>query len=117
MLEEFGKPQFVAAGEIVIASDSKATRTVAYVRRNETGNVELLSRRDGPSGSLYTLRECRPDGPTWRYLGEGESISALRKNMLDRKPGEFCGLVEGSIADVAVRHALAAIREIELKNN
>ena len=116
VVEGLGPIKFHVAREIVVASDPKATRDVSYVRRMPSGTVELLSKRDGPSGTLWTLREIRAAGPEWRYLADGETLEDLEKDFLERIPEEFCGTVADSIADVTARHALSAIREIELSS-
>ena len=111
---ELGDQPFYDAGEIIVASDPKAIRPFAFVRRNAEGNVELLSRRDGPVDKSYTLRECKETGPLWRYLAEGDSLSELAKNLSVHRNEMFSGLSEDSIADVTVKHALSAMREIEI---
>ena len=113
---ELGDQPFYDAGEILVASDSKASRIFAFVRRNADGNVELFSRRDGPSGQLYTLLECRETGPVYCLLAEGEDILDLAANRAERHQVLFSGLTDGSMADVKVRHAISAMREIELKS-
>ena len=114
IVEGLGSIEFHEANEIIVASDPKAKRDVSYVRRMPAGTVQLLSKRVGPSGTLWTLREVRTNGPEWRYLAEGETLAELSANLVVRKREEFCGTVEDSIADVTARHALSAMREIEL---
>lgn len=84
------------AQPIPVPSDSKARYTALQVTPKPGGTVEILSRRVGPSGTSFALREvdCRND--RFRYLGEGDT----REEALQRKdsPGPMADLFDGSIS-------------------
>ena len=89
-------PTAARAQPIPVPSDSKARYTALQVTPKPGGTVEILSRRVGPSGTSFALREvdCRND--RFRYLGEGDT----RGEALQRKdpPWPMADLLDGSIA-------------------
>lgn len=89
-------PAVALAQPIPVPSDSKARYTALQVTPKPGGMVEILSRRVGPSGTSFALREvdCRND--RFRYLGEGDT----REEALQRKdsPGPMADLFDGSIS-------------------
>ena len=93
IVEGLGSIEFHEANEIIVASDPKAKRDVSYVRRMPARTVQLLSKRVGPSGTLWSLREVRANGPEWRYLAEGETLAELSANLVVRKREEFCATI------------------------
>ncbi|MGQ0558611.1 MAG: zinc ribbon domain-containing protein [Sphingosinicella sp.] len=77
-----------AAGEFIhVPSDPRATYRLLEWRTLPNGNRESLSRRDGPSGTYYTVREIDCGAMQFRYLGEGETISEARRNRADDTMG------------------------------
>ena len=54
-------------------SDLGASYRILRINAIEGGNLEVLSRRDGPSGTSFARREIDCRSYTYRYLGEGDT--------------------------------------------
>jgi len=54
-------------------SDPGAEYRILSITRMPNGNLEVLSRRDGRSGTSFARREIDCDAETYRYLGEGDT--------------------------------------------
>ena len=91
-----------AAQPVPVPSDANARYQALNVTRKLNGHVEILTRRDGPSGRSFALREvdCRSD--RFRYLGEGDTREeALQRHAHD----QLSPLLEGSISWHVARFA------------
>lgn len=81
-------------------SDPNARFRILSVTRLPNGNIEILNRRDGPSGTSYSRREVSCSSYTFRYLGEGDTLDEARAN--SPNPGPMSPLTGTSASsDVA----------------
>lgn len=90
------------AQPIPVPSDPRAQYQAVNVTRKPDGSVEILTHRDGPSGSSFALREVDCRGDRFRYLGEGDTgEEAMRR----RGQNQLGPLVEGAISWHVARFA------------
>ena len=54
-------------------SDPGASYRILKISKRPNGNLEVVSRRDGPSGTSFARREINCGRNTYRYLGEGDT--------------------------------------------
>jgi hypothetical protein len=54
-------------------SDPGASYRILKIDKMANGNLEVVSRRDGPSGTSFARREINCAGYSYRYLGEGDT--------------------------------------------
>src|SRR5947209_2415714 len=59
--------------EIPSPSDPGASYRILKIGTLKGGNLEVLSRRDGRSGTSFARREIDCAAYTYRYLGEGDT--------------------------------------------
>jgi hypothetical protein len=59
---------------IDVQSDPGATYRLLAKSKLPNGNLEVISRRDGPSGTSFARREVDCGSMTFRYLGEGDTL-------------------------------------------
>ena len=96
-------PTATQAQAIDVPSDPRARYEAIIVSQLRPGTVEILTRRNGPSGRSYTLREIDCGAQTFRYLGEGDSRSDAEAR---RSAGSRHGpLTVGSISWHVARYA------------
>ncbi|MBX3561102.1 MAG: hypothetical protein KF780_04745 [Sphingomonas sp.] len=87
----------VPEGEAVpVPSDPRASYRLVSWSRMENGNLEALTRRDGPSGTSFARREIDCDAMTFRYLGEGDTLAEAEADSPNL--GEMSALLPGSIS-------------------
>ena len=112
----FGKKGFTDFGEIETTHESLVSRPVVMGRKSQSGTLELVIRRDGPSGPLYTIREVKLEPLASRYLAEGDDVEELFANLEARAPGPYVELDETDKITPMYQIALQAIsRAYELK--
>ena len=58
---------------IAVPSDPRASYQLLDVSKMPNGNVEALTKRNGPSGTSFARREISCNTMQFRYLGEGDS--------------------------------------------
>jgi len=63
-----------ASERIPVASDPRADHRLLNWTRMSNGNVEAVTRRDGPSGTRFARREIDCGARTFRTLGEGDTL-------------------------------------------
>ncbi|MDH4378277.1 MAG: hypothetical protein QE263_00010 [Vampirovibrionales bacterium] len=63
-------------------------------KSQKNGITRALTRRTGPSGTRFSLREFNCARQTFRYLSEGDTLSELKKRKLSND--RFVDLFEGS---------------------
>ena len=79
-IERVGDGVAASAGELVeVPSDFKAKYRIVELAKNRKGNADVMTRRDGPSGTSFARRECECPFGRFRYIGEGDTIEAARK--------------------------------------
>ena len=74
--EGFDSPTLPPTNEgfaIAAPSDPGASYRILNIDPIGSGNLEVLSRRDGPSGTSFARREIDCNSYTYRYLGEGDT--------------------------------------------
>ena len=54
-------------------SDPGSSYRILKIDKMSNGNLEVISRRDGPSGTSFARREVDCQGYSYRYLGEGDT--------------------------------------------
>ena len=83
-----------------VPSDPRASYRLLKWSKMQNGNLEAVTVREGPSGTSFARREIDCENQTFRYLGEGDTLSEAMRD--SPNIGEMSGLVEGSIAAVTV---------------
>lgn len=73
------------------------------------GNLEVVTRRDGPSGTSFARREIDCNAMTFRYLGEGDTREELTKEGYN--VGKMSELTEGSISTEVSNYACRKARD------
>ncbi|HQV02946.1 MULTISPECIES: hypothetical protein [unclassified Novosphingobium] len=58
---------------IATPSDPGASYRILKIKKRGNGNLDVLSRRDGPLGTSFARREIDCQAYTYRYLGEGDT--------------------------------------------
>ncbi len=92
------------AQPIAVPSDSRARYEALSVTQKPNMLVEVLTRREGPSGVSFALREVDCRGDRFRYLGEGDTRQeAMRREA--QKNTTLAPLFEGSISWHVARFA------------
>jgi hypothetical protein len=72
------------------------------------GHYEVLTRRDGSSGTSYARREVNCTAPmTFRYLGDGDTVDEARKDTPNQ--GHMAHLVPGAISAEIVEAVCAGV--------
>lgn len=100
------------SASIYVPTDLKATYEVESISKTSAGLVRIVSLRSGPSGTSYSHRECNCGKQTFRYLGDGNTLTEMKA----RKPDStFTKLVVGadglgSISYHVCDHACTAIK-------
>lgn len=84
-----------SAQTIPVPSDPRAAYEALEIRRLPNGNREILTRRVGPLGTSYALREVDCRRNQFRYLGEGDTAEQARRRSSSNVMG---ALVDGSIS-------------------
>lgn len=98
---ELAHPSVGEGYAIPSPSDPRARYRILSVNRLPSSRLEVLSRRDGPSGASFARREIDCNAMTYRYLGEGESRAEAERD--SPNPGPMTGLTGTSASsDVAV---------------
>lgn len=100
------------AQPIPVPSDPRARYTALEIKPKPHGRVEILTRREGPSGISFALREIDCDKRTFRYLGEGDTQeAAARGEQRNAANNQRLGpLTEGSISTEIATFACAVRR-------
>ena len=86
--------------QIPVPSDSNATYTLIKLQRIK-GNLLVVSKRVGTSGTSFSSREVDCSNSVFRYLGEGDTIREMEDNTLYRfkhNPNKMGLLITGSIS-------------------
>ena len=109
---EISTPQAAPTGEAAggtpfdVPSDANARYAMLKVEPGEGGNIVATTRREGKSGTSFARREIDCGTPSFRYIGEGDTLEEAQQPAPN--PGEMAPLVEGSISDVTVKVACAS---------
>lgn len=72
------------AVRIKVVSDPSAIYHLLSVSKLANGNLQVMTRRDGRSGTSYSRREVNCGAMTFRYLGEGDSLAQTLRNSPSR---------------------------------
>lgn len=93
-----------SAESVNVPSDSSANYGIV-VRDVGFGREALIviSKRDGSSGTSYSIREVNCNNQTFRYMGEGDTLEEAMDSLDDKS--KMSPLVEGSISYYIVRAA------------
>jgi hypothetical protein len=89
--------------QISVPSDPKARYFVTKIDAHAAGMIEISTRREGPSGTSFAIRQVKCEPLRFAYIAEGDSETNLVR---DSTP-VFSKLVDGSISDVVARYACA----------
>ena len=106
-IEGFDSPSLPETDEgfaISAPSDPGARYRILEIESLPNGNLEVVSRRDGPSGTSFARREIDCVAYAFRYLGEGDTRDEA---MLDRS-SQNMGPLTGSSASSDVANAACA---------
>lgn len=86
---------------IQVPSDSRASYFLIKLAARKSGDLEITTKRLGPSGTSYSVRLVRCSPLSFGYIADGESVETLKR---DEAP-KLSSLVGGSISDVISRYA------------
>lgn len=92
---------------IQVPSDPKARYWIVEGQRTTTTIVEILTHREGPSGTSFALRQIDCDKHLFRYLGEGDTLAEAKANKYITNMGP---LVPNSISTYIADFACANFR-------
>lgn len=99
------------AQPIPVPSDPRASYAALDIKLKPRGMVEVLTRRDGPSGISFALREIDCGRRSFRYIGEGDTREEAARASARSRPGNTMGpLTDGSISTHLANFACAARR-------
>lgn len=101
-------PANTVAQPIAVPSDPRASYSAVERRSLGPDRVEIITRREGPSGVTFARREVDCRALTFRYLGEGDTLAQARRP--GPPPTRMAQLVEGSISYHVVHFACAGGR-------
>lgn len=79
---------------ISVPSDSRATYDLVELRKAGTKRV-VVTKRVGPSGTSFAIREVDCKAQAFRYLGEGDTLAAAKRS---KKAESMSPLSQGSIS-------------------
>lgn len=93
--------------EILVPSDMKARYYAESISSTKSGRARIVSKRIGPSGTSYTHRECDCGQSTYRTIGDGESLEAMRAATAEQKMAKLVhdGTGFGSVSFHVCDHA------------
>ena len=94
----------MAETSVNVPTDPRASYFIVSKTKLANGNLQVVSRRVGPSGTSYSRREINCGGMRFRYTGEGDTLSEINQPY---SKGAMGPLTEGSISTYI---ALAACR-------
>jgi len=86
-----------------VPADTKAKYQLIAVSKNMDGVLVATTRRTGPSGSSYSVREIDCARQLFKYVGDGDTLEEAKTPL--RNPGKMATLVEGSSSHAAVQIA------------
>ncbi len=87
------------AQPISVPSDPGVSYRAVEIKAKPNGMVEILTRRQGPSGISFSLREIDCRNRSFRYLGEGDTREEAARAEARNRPNNRMGqLTEGSIS-------------------
>lgn len=96
--------EIIKTTSVPVPTDSKARYTIVI---EDVGHgksaLAVISKREGPSGTSFAIREVNCITHTFRYLGEGDTLEEAMDNLNDR--AKMSALVDGSISDYISRAA------------
>ena len=99
--------QAASAQKIYVPSDRRASYTAVEVKNAGRGMIEIITKRNGPSGTSYARRLVDCVGSKFKYLGEGDTLEEARRN----RPSPGMGsLVQGSISYYVSAYACLALK-------
>ncbi len=104
--EGFDSPKLPPATEgkpINVVSDPGVTYHLLESSKMPNGNLEIVTRRDGSSGTSFARREVDCDAMTFRYLGEGDSLAEAKHD--SPNIGEMSEAMSTSISGEVSRFA------------
>jgi hypothetical protein len=91
-----------SAEQVFVPTDPSAKYTVLDITRQPNGLVEITTQRDGKSGTSYSKRLVDCANATFKYLGDGDTVEAMRSSKPDPYMAE---LVAGSISAYVSEYA------------
>ncbi|CAN5546033.1 hypothetical protein BH10PSE6_BH10PSE6_04620 [soil metagenome] len=104
-----GAYAFGQTGELIIVpSDSFAHYWVVEGKRTNPAVVEILTRREGTSATIFALRQIDCAARTFRTLGQGDNLEKAKSNNVELSALD--PLTEGSISSSLADYACANFR-------
>jgi hypothetical protein len=87
---------------ISVPSDPKARYWAVEGKRTSPTMVEILTRREGPSGTSYSLRQIDRAQRQFRYLDDGDTLAAAKNGTASPRMGSLMsGSISTEVADYA----------------
>jgi hypothetical protein len=100
---------FAQTGELIsVPSDSLGHHWAVEGKRTSRDVVEILTRRDGASVTVFSLRQIDCAARTFHTLGLGDTLEEAKSNNVEPSPPN--PLQEGSIAASVSDYACAKFR-------
>ena len=88
---------------VKVRSDPSATYHLLRISKLPNGNLQVLTRRVGKSGTSFARREVNCRAMTFRYLGEGDTLKQALRNAPNR--GQMTEAMSTSISGEVSRFA------------
>jgi hypothetical protein len=103
---EAAQPNVGETRSIPYASDPNAKFEILSNKPLANGNIEVMTKRIGPSGTSFSRREISCSEYEYRYLGEGDT---LEEAFIDgSNPGEMSALTGMSASSDVANEACKA---------
>lgn len=104
-----GASAFGQTGELIgVPSDNFGRYWVVEGKRTTPTVVEILTRREGTSATIFALRQIDCAARTVRTLGQGDTLEEARSNNVELSEPD--ALTEGSVSSSISDYACAKFR-------
>jgi len=84
-----------SAKRVPVPTDQKAIYEALELAVSPSGTAIITTRRTGPSGTSFSIRECDCMGVSYRYLGDGASLADAQSQARNEP---FTDLTQGSVS-------------------
>ena len=102
LTENVANEQSPSGPSIPVSSDGASYQLISS-QKMSNGNLEVVTRRDGPSGRSFARREIDCEAMTFRYLGEGDTLDQAMEDV--PQPGDLSEAMATSISGEVARFA------------
>ena len=95
-------PANAAERAVRVPTDPRASYAILSVAKMANGNLEVVTRRKGPSGQSFSRREINCGRMSFRYTGDGDTLAEMKEPY---SKGAMGPLTEGSISTYVAKAA------------